>query len=462
MKISEDYSCVLRADGVLELRGGSADRSAAFQEFVEKAGLRFERTIRLPEERVREFTASASERSGRRQPNLLNHLTVIEGRFHGRLPAEGEGSRASLAELVSELERFGDVVESAQLVFYDTPSPALRDDCGRTSRSHVSAQGYRAPPPGLNIDAHGRFTGDGVRVYVCEYGWDLGHEDLHGAGVHLSHAMDPSVPHSEVNHGTGTLGVLVSNPANGIGMAGIAPDAEVHAVARWTRHGRGIWNLATTALHALSSARPGDVVLFEMQHFMGATTAGPAELQKVVWSETRSAVDRGVVVVAAAGNGPIDLDSPAEFYRRYRAYGRVPGEPDRDSGAIIVGAGDSTSHDWRDNSTYGCRVNLQGWGDSVATLGLGKGLGTYAACPERAYRANFSDTSAAAAQVAGVCAVVQQAARVLVGRPLASEEMRQLLIETGTPQGRGERVGPLPDLGRAIEELRRRATSTGS
>ena len=74
-----------------------------------------------------------------------------------------------------------------------------------------------------------------------------------------------------------------------------------------------------------------------------------------------------MIVVAAAGNGRQDLD--AEEYDD--TFGTRP-----DSGAIIVGAGAAPGCTAPPRgrlifSNFGSRVNLQGWGECVATTGYG-------------------------------------------------------------------------------------------
>src|SRR5205085_10068201 len=78
----------------------------------------------------------------------------------------------------------------------------------------------------------------------------------------------------------------------------------------------------------------------------------------------KNATSRGIIVVEAAGNGSMNLDSSI--------YGGAFNRAVRDSGAIVVGAGTSfggrAPECW---TNFGSRVDVQGWGDSVATPGGG-------------------------------------------------------------------------------------------
>lgn len=137
-----------------------------------------------------------------------------------------------------------------------------------------------------------------------------------------------------------------------------------------------------------------------------------------------------------------------------------------DSGAILVGAGSADiCHDRLLYSTYGSRVDMQGWGEKVTTLGRSNFQSSYDLNPDptgdirQAYTTYFDGTSSAGAMVAGAAAALQSLAQY---RPsplnvrLTPGEMRDLLKNTGIPQGqRGlpENIGPFPDLGAAALAL---------
>jgi hypothetical protein len=169
----------------------------------------------------------------------------------------------------------------------------------------------------------------------------------------------------------------------------------------------------------------------------GGSNYGPAELDQSVWTVVKNATDAGILVVGAAGNGNQDLDSAT--YGAYRARG--------DSGAIIVGAGSSTTqHSKLSFSTFGSRVNVQGWGGSVFTLGYGN-YAQQGGDPRQSYTSSFSGTSSASPFIAASCAALQGFAVANVGRRLTPFEMRGILTSTGWPQqGAGGQIGPFPNL----------------
>ena len=133
------------------------------------------------------------------------------------------------------------------------------------------------------------------------------------------------------------------------------------------------YNPAHAILLAVVDGSPGDVILLEQQISvcnLAFFSFGPSEWVDSVFDAIRTAVANGFVIVEAAGNGIVDLDQAACGGKFDRSI--------RDSGAIIVGAGGSpTSGLDRQRlafSSFGSRVDLQGWGDRVMTTGYGSFL----------------------------------------------------------------------------------------
>jgi len=133
----------------------------------------------------------------------------------------------------------------------------------------------------------------------------------------------------------------------------------------------------------------------------------------------------------------------------------------RDSGAIIVGAGypptSGVDRQREGFSTFGSRVDLQGWGSGITTTGYGD-LYLNPDCPavpDFWYTGDFNGTSGAAAMVAGAVANLQGIAFAQSGIPLPPLQIRELLVQTGSPQlgNTAEHIGPRPDLRQAIAQL---------
>ena len=291
--------------------------------------------------------------------------------------------------------------------------------------------------------------GGNVQVIDLERFFNEDHEDLPTvttfANGDVDAAFDPPY-----DHGTAVLGEVFGED-NGFGVLGIADQATPGFVT--TAGGR------PNAIDiAAANSVAGDVLLLELQRggpngmCSGGNQFGcvPEEFVQASYDAIVAAVAGGIIVVAAAGNGFQDLDSDD-----YDAtFGTRP-----DSGAIIVGAGgapDCTDppRGRLDFSNFGTRVNLQGWGECVASTGYGDAEGS--SDSNDAYTSSFSGTSSATPIVAAAAAVVSSVA-IENGDAdgLNSTEARQLLIDTGTPQDTGPdalagHIGPLPNLADAL------------
>jgi subtilisin family serine protease len=190
------------------------------------------------------------------------------------------------------------------------------------------------------------------------------------------------------------------------------------------------------------------------------------------WDDTFSAIktatEKGITVVEAAGNGDENFDLAI-----FNGTGLQ-----KDSGAIVVGAGVPPSNHvdfegfggtfapyaslgvprsriWFSN--YGKIVNVQGWGWHVSTLGYGDAQG--GASENAWYTLRFSGTSSASPIVTGAVACIQGRAKAKNGVPLAPSKVRQILMKTGTPQQPGpgvpltQNIGPLPNLALAMKRV---------
>ena len=90
-------------------------------------------------------------------------------------------------------------------------------------------------------------TGARIRVGIVDAGVDLTHEDLAGRVVAATSCLksegDPSkcsgTGQDDIGHGTHVAGIIAANRDNGLGVAGVAPDAEL-VVAKVADSGGGI------------------------------------------------------------------------------------------------------------------------------------------------------------------------------------------------------------------------------
>jgi subtilisin family serine protease len=281
--------------------------------------------------------------------------------------------------------------------------------------------------------------GEGVRVSDVEGGWN-------------AHAQAPLVARNsefgrggDGDHGIAVIGIIAGQPGNG-GIAGLAPKV---TMAVYSDEGRdGHFSPAKAIQTAAAHSKPGDIIVVEEQVEGDPSPLQylPSEYEPAIWDAIRAATDHGVIVIEAAGNGGNDLG--AAYYAKYRARG--------DSGAIMVGAGSSDTHQRLWFSNYGQRVDVQAWGENVVTLGYGEMSGSG---PKTQYTGQFGGTSSATPIVASAAALVQSYAQKVLGRPLTPSEMRHMLVESGRRlQDEGQKIGSIPDVGRAmkmVDELKR-------
>lgn len=363
------------------------------------------------------------------------------------------GGAAGVSALVEELNA-SPVVESAYIPV-QMSTAAVDEDPVTTFVSSGQTWLGRAPN-GIDAEYAWRFPGGdgaGVRVVDVEFSWELFHEDLPGSYFLMELSAFGSL---NVDHGTAVLGQLCA-VHNDYGVRGIVPAAEI-GVSSWGRW--GLWAAGVVA--ASLALRRGDVMLLEM-HLPGPGTglgdivagSGPGFLPVEVDGASRDAIvfavlQRGIVVVEAAGNGSVHLDTHVTlgFLFRDRAF---------DSGAIMVGAGAAGRRVALDFSNHGSRLDVHAWGEGVHTTGFGDAFQPPDGSSRQRYTGGFGGTSSASPMVAGAAAIVQGVLRAAGREPLDPLAMRELLVSTGSLQEAGDaetrRIGPMPDLHRALGSL---------
>jgi hypothetical protein len=443
VKFADDMLARLASGGALEVSGETEDLAGV----MDQHGITFGLNHTAPEPDLVRLEARA-----------LSATAIMPADLPGMLAARtGDPSRESVLAAAQALQALPGV-EFVTIESLDQPPPPPFMAASSVVTEDLTAyQTYRGPQ-GSNIDAAAAvpgIRGRHVRISHCEYSYDAEHEDLIGQ-VRLQAGFNNFVPQyaEDTDHGTAALGIMTAAD-NGFGMTGLVPEADVWFYADYGTVNGLFQGRAATLAAAAADSLPGDVIVAEMQD----RRLAPAETDAAVWLVTRTATDAGIHVVAAAGNGTRDLDGAD--YTAYRARGS--------SGAIIVGAGGhrgltglfSEARGKLGFSTFGSRVDVQGPGENVATLGYGA-LHRYDNDPRRTYTAWFAGTSSATPVVAGLVAAIQSAALEAQARRLPPREMRNLLVATGLPQRPApfnpmavdlQRIGPLPYVPAALNRL---------
>jgi hypothetical protein len=422
-------------------------------------------------------------------PSVQNELTATRGRggddlsryFHVAAP------ESQLDSLATEL-RNNPSVDAAYVKPAGEP-PVMTISASRTMQSgHPPAaaapavaaspdftprQDYLGPAP-VGVDARFAWTlaggrGDGVQIIDCEWNWNLEHEDLlvNKRGVVVGTAG------GDDNHGTAVWGEI-GGDLNTVGVTGIATKASLGAASFANSP------TAQTIMAAANNLRPGDIILLEI-HRPGPNSNGQGQFGYIGiewWPDDlaaiRYAVNRGIIVVEAAGNGSQNMDDPIYDARPpdFPATWTNPFNPaNPTSGAVLVGAGNppSGTHgrtqqpSWLEPyvdrarcgfSNFGRRIDCQGWGWEVTSTGYGDL--SPGAPQSKWYTDEFSGTSSASPIITGTLASLQGIQKAAGRALLTPARAIQLLRATGSPQqaapGRPvtERIGNRPDLRQLI------------
>jgi hypothetical protein len=334
------------------------------------------------------------------------------------------------------------------------PIAQLPADIPPTTPDMAAAQTYKgAPFTGINLPTPAQIPGSdgaGFQVADVESGWTRDHEDFPAT---TTVGCAPSTTNmGTINHGTAVVGIIAA-PSNGYGVTGIAPAATVFLASTDSTTNPDCTSNVGVAINAAAQVLvAGDVIVIEKELAVcggtpctqnDQTGCGPVEAFQAYYDAIANATALGILVMEPAGNGSVNLDAPAcngIFDRNVR-----------DSGAIMVGAGSATNRSRLNFSSYGSRVDLQGWGQSVVTTGYGDRFFPNSD-NRQSYTSVFGGTSSATPIVAGAALSVQGALRSVNLGPLTPAQMRNLLVSTGSPQPSPDtgHIGPLPNVRAAL------------
>ncbi|MGV3630373.1 MAG: S8 family peptidase [Bacteroidota bacterium] len=404
-----------------------AEAAPAFRAVYDMRPFTLRPAVMIPPQRLDEMEARVLETRGD-----AASVRKLRNLFRVELPGADDHA----------LDFLGRQLKNLSIVNYYSLMPALPvrppGDLPPTTPDYAAMQSYILSDPGVNMQYAWDlgYYGQHINIRDVEYGVNLNHEDLEDQNVYIQPGMTVNslVTEDYSEHGTAAIGVLYSNYGD-YGATGMVFQAEEVVLFPEYTEGMG-YDRVNAVAQAVANSNPGDVIMYEMQT-TGFTDYVPAEYDEPIWDLTRAAVDFGIVVVAAAGNGDQDLDSAP--YSSYMARGN--------SGAILVGAGmSSTSHNRVSFSTYGSRVDVQGWGYDVFSTGYGDAYEIGGDFNQR--YTWFSGTSSATPMVTSCVVNLQSYYYDLTGELLTGEEIRDILQQTGIPQGTAVdgNIGPLPNM----------------
>ena len=234
----------------------------------------------------------------------------------GMAPAETGGTEsATEAEIVAKCETLYDAV-------FGAPNSEPLGPC-QWDMAIINAS---------DIGSYSVATGDGVKVGVIDSGVDFNHPDIApNLDVDLSCSFittgTPTADPVEVangdctnkaavqdfgDHGTHVASTIAA-PINGIGIAGVAPEATIVALKACTEVGYCFADAVAAALRYAGDKRL-DVVNMSLFADPYLYYCKSEKEQKAILKEleaaARYAQQRGVLIVAAAGNEASDLQHP--------------------------------------------------------------------------------------------------------------------------------------------------------
>jgi len=193
----------------------------------------------------------------------------------------------------------------------------------------------------IHADAatHARATGTGVRVGILDSGVDLAHPDIApnldlASSCSFVRSDDPTITaglSDPIEAGDGNcadkaaiqdlgghgthVASNVAAPINGVGIAGVAPEATIVALKACTA---STYCYGYAVADALRYAGDHDIDVVNMSLFADpylfycGNDAGQRAMMRELQSAARYAQQHGVLLVASAGNEQIDLKHPIE------------------------------------------------------------------------------------------------------------------------------------------------------
>jgi subtilisin family serine protease len=199
-------------------------------------------------------------------------------------------------------------VGSAQLIATFATETAAAPPAGTDPYAHLQ-HGSQA----LRLDqAHRLATGKGVRVAVVDTGVDFDHPDLRGRVVKAQNFVDRVGDRNFTTdvHGTAVAGLIAATAGNGVGIVGVAPEAEIYAL-------KACWQQPPGAREAVCNsytlAKAVDFAIGQGVQVLNFSLAGPPD--PLLGRLIGQALSRGIVVVAADGGGTPGkaADFPASY-----------------------------------------------------------------------------------------------------------------------------------------------------
>jgi subtilisin family serine protease len=261
-------------------------------------------------------------------------------------------------------------------------------------------------------------TGKGVRVAVVDTGVDTNHPDLTGRIAQTINFVEGGEKTFTVDHhGTAVAGVIGARADDGVGIYGIAPEAEILAV-------KACWHRRSDSTEAWCSswtlAKAIDFAIIERVRVLNLSLSGPPDplLRRLI---TKAVEENSITIVAAVMEG---ADPALSFPSRLPFVISVVASDPEDSVRPS-----STKHN---------------------ALLAAPGINVITTVPQRAYDF-LSGSSFATAHVSGIVALLLERQPQLTPR-----QITELLLSTARPivtTSAGPAAPPRVDACAAVQRL---------
>ncbi|HKT29734.1 S8 family peptidase [Dyella sp.] len=156
-------------------------------------------------------------------------------------------------------------------------------------------------------ELHAAATGHGVAIAEVDSGVDSGNPDLAGQVVEQRNFVDDSAYRAEL-HGTEVAGIIVAREGNGVGIAGVAPHAQLLAL-------RACWQLAdgsaASACDSFTLAKALQYALQKHVHIINLSLSGPDD--RLLERLLDAATAQRIAVVGAVDDSAADGGFPASY-----------------------------------------------------------------------------------------------------------------------------------------------------
>jgi subtilisin family serine protease len=219
---------------------------------------------------------------------------------------------AVLAEIPSDKAKFREALERSGMIRYIEPNYKMY-----VSESNVPNDRYYDKQWGLDMTAlnyaWNEETGDNsIRIAVIDTGVDTNHPDL-TRRIDTENAYNFTEDGMEDNHGHGThvAGIIAALTDNNRGVAGVSWSGEILPIKALEDDGGGSnFSVADAILYAaglhedIDNPEPVDIINLSL---------GGGGYSELLEDAVNKAAEKGIILVAAAGNSNGSIDYPAAY-----------------------------------------------------------------------------------------------------------------------------------------------------